>query len=343
MAYGLLAALLFGASTPFAKRLLDDVSPQLLAGLLYLGAFAALAATIPFRRNSPEARLRRADAPRLAALTGAGGVLAPVLLLVGLERVSGTTASLLLNLEGPLTLLLGLVVFREHLGRRPAIGAAAVFGGALVLTIDPVGGSSDLFGAACIAAACALWAVDNNLTQSLTTRDPFAIVTVKVGVAAAVNLGIALLRGVELPSAALLGSALILGALSYGVSVVLDAYALRLLGAAREAAIFATAPFAGALLAVPVLSESFGARDLVAGAAMALGVGLMLGERHDHRHVHEPLEHDHVHVHDAHHRHDHPPGTEAEPHAHMHRHERLEHAHPHVSDVHHRHSHGQSG
>jgi hypothetical protein len=174
-----------------------------------------------------------------------------------------------------------------------------------------------------------LWAIDNNLTQSLTTRNPFSIVTVKVGVAAAVNLGIALMRGVEYPSTELIVSALILGALSYGVSVVLDAYALRLLGAAREAAIFATAPFVGALLAVPVLSETFGPRDLVAGGAMALGVGLMLGERHDHRHVHEPLAHDHVHAHDAHHQHDHAPGTDAEPHSHLHRHEWLEHAHPH--------------
>jgi drug/metabolite transporter (DMT)-like permease len=148
VAYGLLAALLFGASTPFAKRLVEDASPQLLAGLLYLGAFAALGATTRLRRNSPEAPLRRADVPRLAGLTLAGGVVAPVLLLVGLERVSGTTASLLLNLEGPLTLILGLVVFREHLGRRPALGAAAVFGGALVLTVDPVGGADDLFGAA---------------------------------------------------------------------------------------------------------------------------------------------------------------------------------------------------
>ena len=31
-----------GFSAPFAKRLLDDVRPEMLAGVLYLGVFAAL-------------------------------------------------------------------------------------------------------------------------------------------------------------------------------------------------------------------------------------------------------------------------------------------------------------
>jgi len=244
-AFGLLAALLFGASTPFAKRLLDNASPQLLAGLLYAGAFLALVAAAPLRRHSPEARLRTADLPRLAGLTAAGGVLAPVLLLIGLQRVTGTTASLLLNLEGPLTLLLGIVVFREHLSRRPALGAAVVFAGALVLTVDPHLGANDAIGALCITGACALWAVDNNLTQSLTTRDPFAIVRVKAGAAALINLLVATMLGDARPAFTVIVAALALGAMSYGVSIVLDAYALRILGAAREAAVFATAPFAG--------------------------------------------------------------------------------------------------
>ena len=98
---GLAAAASFGASSPFAKRLLDEASPQLLAGLLYLGAFLALAAVLPTRRTSPEARVRRSYLPRLGVLVLTGGVLAPVFMLIGLEQVSGATGSLLLNLEGP--------------------------------------------------------------------------------------------------------------------------------------------------------------------------------------------------------------------------------------------------
>ncbi|MDQ1520202.1 MAG: hypothetical protein QOI55_1275, partial [Actinomycetota bacterium] len=293
-------------------------------------------------------RLRRADVPRIAGLVVTGGIVAPVLLLVGLERVTGSTGSLLLNLEGPLTLLVAVFVFHEHLGRRAALGAGAIFAGAVVLSwADPTSGR-DLIGATCIAAACALWAIDNNLTQSLTIRDPVAVVMVKTGAAAVVNITLAVALGAQLPPAGAIAGALALGAVSYGFSVVFDAYALRALGAAREAAVFATAPFVGALVAVPLLSERLGWRDGTAAAVMAAGVTFMLTERHGHLHAHEPLEHEHVHVHDEHHRHEHEhddePGYDhavdpSEPHSHVHRHDALVHAHPHVSDVHHRHEH----
>jgi len=337
---GLAAAVTFGAGTPFAKLLLEDARPQLLAGLLYLGAFVVLAAVLPFRRRSREARLRAADAPRLIALVACGGVLAPVLLLVGLDRVSGSAGSLLLNLEGPCTMVIGLVVFGEHLGRRAWFGAAIVFGGGALLSLNGSAGSLDAVGALCIAAACLLWGVDNNLTQSLTLRDPFSIVAVKAGAAAAVNIALAALLGAAWPSAPGVLGALAVGAIAYGVSIVLDAYALRSLGAAREAVVFSTAPFVGALLALPVLSETLSATEVVAGAAMVAGLVLMLGERHEHEHVHEPLVHDHLHEHDEHHRHDHDEAVPAgAPHAHEHRHTALRHRHRHLSDVHHRHLH----
>jgi len=245
-----------------------------------------------------------------------------------------------LNLEGPFTVMIGLAVFGEHLGRRAIFGAAVVFTGAAALSLGGLGGSADPMGALCIAGACLLWAVDNNLTQSLTLRDPFSIVTVKAGAAAFANLAIALALGAPLPTGLVVLGALGLGAISYGASVVLDTYALRLLGAAREAVIFATAPFVGAIVALPVLSESLSRSDVVAGVVMAAGIALMLGERHAHQHVHSPAEHEHVHTHDAHHQHEHQPEVaNGEPHSHVHRHDRLVHSHGHVSDLHHRHPH----
>lgn len=335
---GLAAAVSFGISAPLAKRLLDDVGPQLLAGVLYLGAFVALS-LVP-TGASTEAGLRRSDTPRLAAMIAAGGVVAPVLLLFGLQRVSGVAGSLLLNLEGPLTILLGLALFREHLSRLAACGALIIFSGAIVLGLGPGNARADWLGVLLIAAACGGWALDNNLTQSLTVRDPRAVVRIKAGAAGTVNVALAFASGDHLPAARILAAALALGAVSYGLSVYLDALALRALGAAREAAVFAVAPFAGALLAPLVLPESLSSRTGAAGALMAAGVVLLLREHHEHPHRHEPLDHDHVHVHDEHHRHEHPDGTDAvEPHSHPHHHEELEHSHPHVSDAHHRHPH----
>jgi drug/metabolite transporter (DMT)-like permease len=340
-AFGLLAAALFGASTPIAKLLLRSVEPTLLAGLLYLGAALGLWLVRLVRPATDEPPLRRGDLPRLLLVVASGGVAGPVLMLLGLERLGGFSGSLLLNLEAPFTMLLAVLLFGEHLSRRAALAALCIVAGALVLRLEPGQLAVDGAGMLFIAAACLCWALDNNLTQRLSVRDPFAVVRFKASGAALTNLLVAFAwLEYPLPSPGVGGGALLLGCVSYGISVVLDAYALRLVGAAREAAYFATAPFLGALLSVLLLGESLGLLDALAMVAMVGGVVLMLRERHSHLHVHEPLEHEHLHVHDAHHQHGHPAGELAEePHSHRHQHARLEHEHPHVSDLHHRHRH----
>ena len=338
---GLAAALSFGISAPVAKQLLDEIEPQLLAGLLYLGAFAVLL-VVPRRARTREAPLRRADVPRVALMVVAGGIVAPVLLLVGLREVSAISGSLLLNLEGPFTVLIGVLVFGEYLGARATGAVVLIFGGATVLALANGNLAGTAWGVAAIAAACAGWALDNNLTQSLTLRDPRSVVRIKTGVAGVFNLVIALLRGEHLPAPDLLLAALALGAVSYGASVLLDAYALRALGAAREAAVFATAPLAGVFVAVVVFGDAFTVRQLAAAVLMTAGVVLLLRDRHWHMHAHELRDHEHTHVHDEHHQHMHGDGVEiadTASHTHEHHHEGLVHAHDHVSDLHHRHRH----
>ncbi|MCE9673989.1 EamA family transporter [Myxococcus stipitatus] len=345
-ALGLSAAALFGVSAPIAKLLLPSSTPLVLASLLYLGGGLGLAGLEWLRKLRPrassgrEARLTPKDAPLLLGVILCGGILGPVLMLVGLQRMSGVAASLLLNLEGPFTILLALLIFGEHLGRAGAIAAALIMTGAAVLGFQEGELRGDVLGVLALAGACLAWAVDNNLTQRLSLKDPLALVRIKALGSGACTLALAFLTGQALPTGSILGAALVLGFASYGLSIVLDAYALRMVGAAREAAYFATAPFVGALVAVPLLGERLRLLDLLSGALMAAGVVLLLRERHGHEHTHAELEHEHLHVHDAHHQHPHPSGTDSEePHSHPHQHEPLTHDHPHVSDLHHRHKH----
>lgn len=343
--FGLLAAALFGLSAPLAKRLLGEASPPILAGLLYLGAGLALHVWRALRPATLEAPVQRGDVPMLLGIIVAGGIVGPLLMLLGLSRVSAVAGSLLLNLEGPFTIAIAVLVFREHIGRYGIAAALLILTGAAVLKAQPGAVALDAWGAAAIAGACLAWAIDNNLTQRLSLRDPIALVRTKALSAGSFNLALGLALGADgsaraLPSAATIAAALCLGAMSYGVSVVLDAYALRLVGAAREALYFATAPFVGALAATWIVDEPLSMLDSIAMGVMALGVVALLRERHSHRHTHEPLEHDHLHVHDAHHQHAHEPGvSSAEPHAHRHRHAPIVHDHPHVPDAHHRHRH----
>ncbi len=338
---GVVAAALFGLSAPLAKVLLGSVPPVLLAGMLYLGAALGLWALKILRPTSQEAGLSRADIPRLLGVVVAGGLLGPVLMLLGLQRVTALTGSLLLNLEAPFTVLLAVGIFKEHLGRHAAAAAGLILTGALVLKLEPGALGADTVGVALLAAACLCWGIDNNLTQRLSLKDPFAIVRVKTLVAGVVNTSLGLfVAGSELPSRSTTGAVLLVGCLGYGVSVVLDAFALRLVGAAREAAYFATAPFIGALASLPLFGASLRWFDGLAMLFMAAGVLLLLRERHGHRHKHEAIQHEHLHAHDEHHLHEHDAeAPSGEPHNHSHSHAALEHDHPHLPDAHHRHKH----
>lgn len=338
----ILAALLFGLSTPLAKLLLAGVPPVLLAGLLYLGSGIGLTALRSVRRlrGAEAAPLATTDVPWLVGAVFFGGVVGPVLLLLGLRRTPASATALLLNLEGVLTALLAWFVFRENFDRRIALGMGLIVGGGAVLSWQGSEGLALPAGTLAVAAACLCWAIDNNLTQKVSAADPMLVASVKGLVAGLVNTTLGLLLRPNLPSAGAFSSAMLVGLIGYGLSLALFVVALRHLGTARTAAYFSLAPFMGAGVSILILQEPITLGLLVAGALMSAGTWLHLSERHEHEHSHEPLAHSHSHMHDEHHQHEHEPGTDAaEPHAHWHVHAPLVHKHPHYPDIHHRHSH----
>jgi drug/metabolite transporter (DMT)-like permease len=341
----LLAAALFGASTPLAKLLVQGVGPWLLAGLLYVGSGLGLAAFRALRAalSPPAAQgatLRGREWLWLGSAILAGGVIGPVLLMFGLARTPGSASSLLLNLEGVFTTLIAWFVLGENFDRRIALGVLLITAGAIVLSWA---GELSLLGAIgplAVAGACLAWAADNSLTRNVSLSDATQIAMLKGCVAGPVNIAIAAIIGAGWPTFGSVIGAGLVGLLGYGVSLVLFVLALRSLGAARTAAYFSAAPFIGAVIAIVALGEPLTLRLFAAGTLMAAGLWLHLTERHEHMHEHAPLEHEHMHRHDAHHRHRHE-GTEPprEPHSHRHVHARLRHSHPHYPDAHHRHVH----
>jgi len=337
------SAVAFGVAAPLAKKLTGAMSPFLLSGLLYLGA-GALATLVALVGKSREEPIRARDAPRLAAVIAIGGFAAPLLLMVGLARTSAMAASLLLNLEAVFTGALAASLFGERLGKRGALALATIVAGAVAVAGASGGGlSASSLGALAVAAASLCWGVDNNLTRALSARNPSHVAAWKGLAAGAAACAIGLVVDGKLPPARAIGAALAIGALGYGASLVLYVRALRDLGAARTGALFNTAPFVGALAAIPLDGERPGLLVGAGGLAMAAGVWLMVSERHDHPHVHAEEDfdetHAHLHVHDEHHQHAHDGSEGPEPHSHPHRHARLAHAHPHGDDLHHRHRH----
>lgn len=343
--YVLIAAALFGASTPIAKLLLERMSALSLAALAYGGGGIALAfAWLVRHLHSTGAQKARSGWSRseILNLWGAiisGGVLAPVVLFSSLSRMPAGSASLLLNFEGLLTAILAAMLFHEAIARRVWIAMLVMVVAGAVLSWGQGTGASEAIPAAGVIAACALWGLDNNLTRAVSHRDALGIAAIKCLTAGTTNAFIASILGhtlvVSWPD--LLGG-LTLGALSYGLSLVLFVSALAHLGSARTAAHFGTAPFIGAAIAV-LLGEAMTPPLLMAVALTALSTWLVLSESHEHAHSHERLEHEHEHAHDDHHGHKHLGGEGPEPHRHRHMHEPVTHSHAHLPDLHHRHGH----
>jgi drug/metabolite transporter (DMT)-like permease len=340
------AAVLFGLSTPLAKLLLNDISPLLLAGFLYMGSGVGLAMLLALRSTSGRPTTVWPRGSSIGWLLGAavcGGALGPYLLMQGLMQTDSATASLVLNVEGVLTALIAWFVFKENFDLRILLGMAFIVSGGVILALNPIHATS-ILGLLLISGACLAWAIDNNLTRKVSINDAMVIACTKGLVAGPVNIVLALRQGLTLPAAPKMIQAGMLGFVGFGMSLTLFVIALRHLGTARTGAYFSMAPFIGAGLAV-ALGAPFTIALLLAGLMMGVGVWLHLSERHIHRHRHEPLAHTHAHTHDLHHQHQHSHSHShelkegEESHSHPHTHTPMEHAHAHFPDVHHQHKH----
>jgi drug/metabolite transporter (DMT)-like permease len=337
------AAVLFGLSTPIAKRLVGEMPPLLLAGVLYAGSGIGLSILLGVRviGQGPTSivRPRGADVIWLIGAITFGGAIGPYLLMYGLQMVDSASASLVLNLEGVFTALLAWFAFKENFDRRIAAGMALIVAGGVVLSTGSAVRAGSVVGPLAIAGACLAWAIDNNLTRKVSINDAMLIACVKGLVAGSISIVLALRFGAQIPAIKTAIQAGLLGFVGYGLSLTLFVIALRNLGTARTGAYFSLAPFIGAALAVAWGAPLTGTL-LFAALFMGAGVWLHITENHAHLHRHSPIVHEHWHVHDEHHQHQHADGThDQESHSHVHVHEPIEHAHPHYPDAHHRHEH----
>lgn len=338
------AAALFGISAPFAKLFLGEVEPVILAAFLYLGSGLGLLLIKGWQHASgtavqAETPIGKEDIPWLVGAIVAGGIAAPIVLLFSLRETAAATASLLLNFEGVATTLIAALAFKEAVPRRAWTAILAITAATILLSYAPGSSWGFSLGALGILLACVLWGIDNNFTRNISAKDPLTIVIVKGLGAGLFSLLLAFLLGNSLPGWTIILGALLLGSLSYGVSITLFIRAMRHLGAARTSALFGTAPLAGVAASLLLFNENPGTLFLVALPLTVLGAIFLVNEEHSHYHVHTATVHDHWHTHeDDHHTHKHDEEN-SRAHAHPHAHEPMTHEHHHLPDITHRHTH----
>ena len=335
----LAAAALFGAATPVSKLLLGSISPFQLAGLLYWGAAAGVLPLLIAEQRSGRPllmpwRMPPRTRPLLLGAVVLGGVVGPVLLLLGLQLAQAASVSLWLNLEAVATALFGYFLFRDRLGRNGWLGAGGILAAALLLTVGE--GAAGWQAGLLVAGATTAWALDNHFTALIDEISPAQSTLWKGVVAGSVNLLMGLWISPWQGQWAHVALALLVGVFAYGFSIVFYIHSAQQLGATRSQLLFSTAPYFGMALAVWLLGEPLSGLQL--GSALLVGISVLVltVEWHSHDHEHHVMAHEHAHTHDEHHTHPHE-GAVTAGHSHAHTHEAQRHAHRHWPDLHHRH------
>lgn len=347
--YALLTAGLFGLGAPLSKLFLEGSSPLFLSAILYLGSgiglfiFLLTGRIFGSQRTHREAPPTINDFPWIFGVIVFGGFLAPLTFLIGLSYTHAATASLLLDFEAVTTTIIAMMLFHEEVGRRAWAALLLITWACILLTLNV----SAIFGfslaALGVLTACVFWSMDNNFARNVSAKDPLIVIALKGLCGGSLSLLVALLFQESLPGLPTIGAGMVLGFVSYGgLASVFFIRALRGIGTARSASFLAIAPLFGVPTAFILFRDLPSPIFFLAAPIMALGVGLLITEHHEHPHHHPAEIHEHRHRHDdLHHLHTHtqdmPPLSPSGDHSHLHTHDAITHEHPHRPDIHHRH------
>lgn len=335
----LLAAALYGMSAPFSKLLLGDIEPLLLAALLYLGAAFGMVLIMLARKitgwTGEEGVLTLKDLPYVIAMVILD-IIAPIALLYGLSVSSAATVSLLNNFEIVATSLIALLIFKENIGRQMWYAIFLITLATLLLSLDLNQAIILNHGAILVLLATLAWGLENNCTKKLSIKDPLMVVLIKGTGSGLGALLLAIIFGELSATFITVVLGLLVGSLSYGMSIFFYIHAQRELGAARTSAYYAIAPFIGVIITLVMFKEFPSVQFYIALFMMMVGSYFAVTQRNNHQHHHKPIVHEHAHSHDdGHHTHDNSSVT----HSHVHRHNAIDHQHEHTPDSHHNHRH----
>lgn len=280
--YAILAALLYAISSPVSKILLNEVHPALMASLLYLGAGIGLSGVVLIQRvfqGSPtkKNRLTKNEIPYIIGMIMLD-ILAPILLMIGLNLTTAANASLLNNFEIVATSIIALFYFKEKISPRVWFAIFLVTLSSALLSIEDLSSFSFSIGSLFVILACTCWGLENNFTRVLSKKNPLHIVIMKGFGAGFGSLIIAVVAGDFSINIQYMGWALLLGFLAYGLSITLYVRAQRDLGASRTSAYYAFAPFMGTAISLLLFKEIPTPSFIVALSIMLVGAYLVYSD-----------------------------------------------------------------
>ena len=279
VAFAVLAAALYAMNVPLSKLLLEHVGTTMMAALLYLGAGLGLlvysVAGMAMGRTTIKEPLTRKELPYTIAMVVLD-IAAPILLMLGIARTNSANVSLLNNFEIVATSLIAFFIFKEVLTRRLCAAILLVTLASIILGFEGAGSFVLNTGSLFVLGACVCWGFENNCTRMISSKSSVEIVIIKGCFSGLGSLLIALLLGEELPSPSWMLRVLLLGFVSYGLSINFYILAQKELGAAKTSAFYSVAPFLGVAFSMLLLGERPDLQFYAALAIMLLATVLMV-------------------------------------------------------------------
>ena len=249
-----LAAILYAICIPCAKVLGNYIQNAMLGAFLYLGAGFGLLFSSPFVRNKKVKSLSKKEIPYTVAMVLLD-ISAIVLLMYGISLTTSSNVSLLANFELVATALAAFFIFKEQISKKLLFGIILITLASIILSYEGEGSFVFNIGSVMVILSCICWGLENNCTKAISSKDTRQITIIKGLFSGLGSIIIALLTGEKFPQINFMFISLLLGFVSYGVSVCLYIYSQRYLGAAKTGALYSIAPFVSVFLSLFILNE----------------------------------------------------------------------------------------
>lgn len=304
--YAILAAILYAVNIPFSKVLLNKVHPVLMASFLYFGAGFGIFLYSLAAKKDEKSKLTRKELPYTIAMILLD-IIAPILLMIGLKRANSSNAALLNNFEIVATSIIALFIFKELISRKMWFAIVLVTISSALLSFENIEALKFSWGSVFILLACISWGFENNCTRVLSSKSTYQIVILKGIFSGIGSLVISIFLNIKFPALYFILLTLLLGFISYGLSIFFYVKSQSIIGAAKTSAFYSLSPFIGSLLSFIVLKESLSSNFLIALIIMFIGTIFIIFDTlaitHNHVHTHlltdsnKSINHSHIHFH----------------------------------------------
>lgn len=302
--FAIAAAVLYAINIPLSKMLLEYISPTMLAAFLYLGAGVGLLIYSGISKaigKAPKTEpLTKKELPYTIAMIVLD-IIAPILLMFGIRLSAAANVSLINNFEIVATSIIALVIFKEVISRKLWIAITLVTVASIILTFEGKGTFDFNIGSLFVLGASLCWGIENNCTKMMSSKSSTEIVVLKGIFSGLGSLIVALIIGESFPTLIYILITLLLGFVSYGLSIKFYILAQKDLGAAKTSAYYSIAPFWGVTFSMLILQERPAIQFYVALAIMLISTYFMIKDsiqlQHTHEHSHGNIVHTHTHIH----------------------------------------------